>query len=39
MIVQTVQALIVAHHPDTIPTQQCANTTEALGDYLTSMGY
>jgi profilin len=39
IIVKTVQALLLAHHPDTVTTQSCVTTVEALGDYLLSVGY
>jgi len=39
VIVRTKQALILAHHPDTVATQQCSITVEALGDYLIGLGY
>jgi profilin len=35
----TTQALILAHHPDTVATQTAAGTVQALGDYLRSLGY
>ncbi|KAF2425343.1 Profilin/allergen [Tothia fuscella] len=39
IIVKTVQALLLAHHPDTVVTGNCANTVEKLGEYLRGVGY
>jgi len=39
IIVKTTQALLLAHHPDTVPTQSCVATVESLADYLISVGY
>jgi len=39
IIVKTVQALLLAHHPDTVVTSNCANTVEKLAEYLRSVGY
>jgi len=39
VVVKTKQALILGHHPDTIATQQCAQTVEGLGDYLSTVGF
>merc|ERR1740131_58801 len=38
-IVKTVQAAIVAVYDEPTMPQQCASTTEALSDYLISVGY
>jgi len=38
-IVKTVQAVIVAVYEEPIVPEQCANTTEKLGEYLISVGY
>jgi len=39
IIVKTTQALLLAHHPDTVTTNNCVNTVEALGEYLVGVGY
>ncbi|KAF2398365.1 profilin-A [Trichodelitschia bisporula] len=39
VVVRTQQALLLAHHPDTVTTNACVFTVENLGDYLTSVGY
>jgi profilin len=36
---KTVQALIIAHHPDTVLTNACSSTVEQLADYLKGVGY
>merc|ERR1711890_53791 len=38
-IVKTVQAIIVSIYEEPIVAEQCANTTEKLGEYLISVGY
>ena len=38
-IMKTVQAVIVAVYEEPVVAEQCANTTEKLGDYLVSVGY
>jgi len=38
-IMKTVQAVIIAVYDEPIVPEQCANTTEKLGDYLISVGY
>jgi len=37
--VKTTQALLLAHHPETVTTNNCVNTVEALAEYLVSVGY
>ena len=37
--VMTVQAVIVSVYEEPILAEQCANTTEKLGDYLVSVGF
>ena len=39
MIVKTVQALLVAHYPESIQPGQAAIVVEKLGDYLVGVGY
>jgi profilin len=39
VITKTKQALILAHHPDTVQTQPCANVVQALGSYLIDLKY
>ncbi len=39
MIVKTVQAMLVAHYPETIQPGQATTVVEKLGDYLISVGY
>ena len=39
VIRKTQQALLIAHHPNTVTTQSCVSTVETLGDYLISVGY
>ncbi|KAK6357855.1 profilin, required for normal timing of actin polymerization in response to thermal stress [Orbilia blumenaviensis] len=39
VIVKTAQALIIAHHPDTVDRFKAVDTTKALGDYLKGVGY
>ncbi|KAI9651870.1 MAG: profilin, required for normal timing of actin polymerization in response to thermal stress [Alyxoria varia] len=39
VIVKTTQALLVAHHPETIQTPNAANIVETLADYLIKVGY
>ena len=36
---KTVQALIIAHHPDTVLTNACSATVEQLAEYLKGVGY
>lgn len=36
---KTVQALIIAHHPETVLTNACSATVEQLADYLKGVGY
>jgi len=38
-IMKTVQAIIVSVYAEPIVPEQCANTTEKLGEYLISVGY
>jgi len=38
-IMKTVQAIIVAQYEEPIVAEQCATTTEKLGEYLMSVGY
>ena len=38
-VMKTVQAVIIAVYDEPIVPEQCANTTEKLGDYLISVGY
>ena len=38
-IMKTVQAVIVSVYEEPIMAEQCAATTEKLGDYLVSLGY
>ena len=39
MIVKTVQALLVAHYPETIQPGQAVTVVEKLADYLVGVGY
>jgi profilin len=39
VIVKTKQALLVAHYPETVQPGSATNTVEALGEYLTNLGY
>jgi hypothetical protein len=39
LVAKTVQALIIAHHPETVLTQACSSTVEQLAEYLKSVGY
>jgi len=39
IVAKTTQALLLAHHPDTVTTQSCVSTVEALQDYLVGVGY
>ncbi|KAK6532252.1 profilin, required for normal timing of actin polymerization in response to thermal stress [Arthrobotrys megalospora] len=39
VVVKTNQALIIAHHPDTIDRFKAVDTTKALADYLKGVGY
>jgi len=39
IVVKTGQALLLAHHPHSVPTAMCVNTVEGLADYLVSVGY
>ncbi|KAF2761379.1 profilin-A [Pseudovirgaria hyperparasitica] len=39
VIVQTTQALLIAHYPETVQPGAAANTVEQLADYLTGLGY
>lgn len=36
---KTVQALIIAHHPETVLTNSCSATVEQLAEYLKGVGY
>ena len=39
VVVKTKQAVLLAHHPDGVQTNNCVNTVEALADYLIGVGY
>jgi profilin len=39
VVVKTKQAVLLAHHPDTVQTNACVNTVEQLADYLIGVGY
>jgi len=39
IIVRTKQAMLIAHHPETVQAGVAANTVEKLGDYLIGVGY
>jgi profilin len=39
VIVKTKQALLLAHHPESVTTNNCVNTVEALAEYLVSQNY
>jgi len=39
IIVKTKQAMLIAHHPETVQAGVAANTVEKLGDYLIGVGY
>jgi profilin len=39
IVAKTTQALLLAHHPDSVTTQSCVSTVEALQDYLVGVGY
>jgi len=39
IIVKTVQALLIAHYPDTVTDQQAATVVEKLADYLIGLNY
>ena len=39
MIVKTVQAMLVAHYPETVQPGQAVTVVEKLGDYLIGVGY
>jgi profilin len=39
IIVKTTQAILLAHHPDSVVTSNCANTVEKLAEYLRSVNY
>jgi profilin len=36
---KTKQALVIAHHPETVLTNSCSATVEALAEYLKGVGY
>lgn len=36
---KTLQALIIAHHPDSVLTNACSATVEQLAEYLKGVGY
>ena len=38
-VMKTVQAVILAVYEEPVVPEQCANTTEKLGEYLISVGY
>lgn len=38
-IVKTLQAILVAHYPESVQAGVAANTVEQLADYLISVGY
>lgn len=39
IIAKTVQALILAHHSDSVTTNACVSTVEQLASYLKGVGY
>lgn len=39
VIVKTVQALLVAHYPESVQPGQAVTVVEKLGDYLIGVGY
>lgn len=39
VIVKTLQAILVAHYPETVQPGKATNTVEQLGDYLIGVGY
>jgi len=39
VVAKTKQALLLAHHPDSIQTTACANVVQGLADYLVGVGY
>ena len=39
VVAKTKQAVLIAHHPETVQTNACVNTVEALADYLIGVGY
>ena len=39
IVVKTKQAMLLAHHPETVTTNAAVNTVEALGAYLVGVGY
>jgi len=39
VVTKTKQALILAHHDESVQTQTAASTVQALGDYLVAQGY
>ncbi|EGX52265.1 profilin, required for normal timing of actin polymerization in response to thermal stress [Orbilia oligospora] len=39
VIIKTNQALIIAHHPETVDRFKAVDTTKALADYLKGVGY
>jgi len=39
IVVKTEQALLLAHHPESVTTNSCVSTVEQLGDYLRGVGY
>jgi profilin len=39
IIVKTKQAMLIAHHPETVQAGVAANTVEKLADYLIGVGY
>jgi profilin len=39
VVAKTKQAVLIAHHPDTVQTNPCVNTVETLADYLIGVGY
>ncbi|RVD85268.1 uncharacterized protein DFL_003594 [Arthrobotrys flagrans] len=39
VIIRTKQALIIAHHPETVDRFKAVDTTKALTDYLKGVGY
>ncbi|KAF2673251.1 profilin-A [Microthyrium microscopicum] len=39
VVAKTTQALILAHHPETVMTPQCVDVVEKLAKYLKDLGY
>ncbi len=39
VVAKTKQAVLIAHHPETVQTNGCVNTVETLADYLIGVGY